>query len=93
MRENLKEDQIIANTFIAEDPIKPRSIKVILFILNVMLYFVINGLFFSEEVISELYYIDKEKENFFSFYQDLLKDSFMQLLLVLLLGLLLIFFS
>ena len=67
MRENLKEDQIIANTFIAEDPIKPRSIKVILFILNVMLYFVINGLFFSEEVISELYYIDKEKENFFSF--------------------------
>ena len=67
MRENLKEDQIIANTLIAEDPIKPRSIKVILFILNVMLYFVINGLFFSEEVISELYYIDKEKENFFSF--------------------------
>ena len=65
--ENLKEDQIIANTFIAEDPVKPRSIKIIVFILNVMLYFVVNGLFFSEEVISELYNVDEESENFFSF--------------------------
>ena len=32
-----------------------------------MLYFVVNGLFFSEEVISELYNVDEEKENFFSF--------------------------
>ena len=38
--ENLKEDQIIANTFIAEDPLKPRTIKIILFILNIILYFV-----------------------------------------------------
>jgi hypothetical protein len=67
MKENLIEDQIIANTFIHEDPIKPRTIKIIVFILNVMLYFVVNGLFFSEEVISELYNIDEEKENFFSF--------------------------
>jgi hypothetical protein len=68
MVENLKEDQIIANTFIAEDPIKPRTIKIIVFILNVMLYFVINGLFFGEEVISELYNVDEDKENFFSFF-------------------------
>ena len=67
MIENLKEDQIIANTFISEDPIKPRTLKIIVFILNVMLYFVINGLFFSEEVISELYDVDEENENFFSF--------------------------
>ena len=67
MIENLKEDQIIANTFISEDPIKPRTLKIIVFILNVMLYFVINGLFFSEEVISELYNVDEENENFFSF--------------------------
>ena len=33
-----------------------------------MLYFVINGLFFSEEVISELYNIDEDQENFFSFF-------------------------
>ena len=68
MAENLKEDQIIANTFIAEDPLKPRTIKIIIFILNIMLYFVINGLFFSEEVISELYNIDEDEENFFSFF-------------------------
>ena len=35
--------------------------------LNAILYFVVNGLFFSEEVISELYNVDEEKENFFSF--------------------------
>ena len=33
-----------------------------------MLYFVINGLFFSEEVISELYNVDEDEENFFSFF-------------------------
>ena len=42
-------------------------IKFILFSLNINLYFVVNGLFFSEEFISELYHIDEEKENFFSF--------------------------
>ena len=66
-RENLREKQIIANTFIAEDPIKPRSIKIILFTLNLVLYFVINGLFISEDYISELYNINEEEENFFSF--------------------------
>ena len=30
-RDNLKEKQIIANTFIAVDPIKSRAIKIILF--------------------------------------------------------------
>ena len=67
MVENLIEDQIILSTFIAKDKLKPRSIKIVIFILNVILYFVVNGLFFSEEVISELYNVDKEKENFFSF--------------------------
>ena len=68
MKENMLEDQIIANTFIAEDPIKPRSIKIMLFILNVILYFVVNGLFFSEEVISELYHVNEDDENFFSYF-------------------------
>ena len=67
MVKNIKEDQIIANTFIADDPIKPRTIKIIVFILNVILYFVVNGLFFSEEVISELYNVNEDEENFFSF--------------------------
>ena len=39
MVENIIEDQIIANTFIAEDPIKPRTIKI-----N-YIYFEYNALF------------------------------------------------
>ena len=67
MKENLIEDQIILTTFVDEDKLKPRSIKILVFILHVILYFVVNGLFFSEEVISELYNIDEDEENFFSF--------------------------
>ena len=67
MKENLIEDQIILSTFVTQDNLKPRSIKIIIFILNVVLYLVVNGLFFSEEVITELYNIDEEEENFFSF--------------------------
>ena len=66
-KDNLKEKQIIANTFIAVDPIKSRSMKIILFNLNLILYFVINGLFISEDYISDLYNLDEEDENFFSF--------------------------
>ena len=67
-KESLKEDQIIAHTFIAEDPLKPKTMKVIVFILNVILYFVVNGLLFSDEVISELYNLDDSKETFFSYF-------------------------
>ena len=65
--DNLKEKQIIANTFIASEPIKRRMIKIILFNLDLILYIIINGLFFSEVYISELYQIKEEDENFFSF--------------------------
>ena len=65
--DSLKEKQIITNTFIASDHIKKRSIKIILFNLDLVLYIVINGLFFSEVYISKLFYIKEEDENFFSF--------------------------
>ena len=64
--ECLKERQMIAFTFIATDPIKIRIIKIMLFILNIVLYFVVIGLFYSEEYISQLYNLDK-KDNFFSY--------------------------
>ena len=66
--ECLKEEQMIAHTFIADDLLKPRSVKIIVFILNVILYFVVNGFFFSESVISELYELDEDDENFFSYF-------------------------
>jgi hypothetical protein len=65
--ENLKEKQMIAFTFFADDPIKIKIMKIILLILNINLYFVINGLFYSEEFITELYEINDDDENFFSY--------------------------
>ena len=63
--DNLKDNQIICNTFFAEVSLKPRSIKIILFVLNILLYFVINALFINDDYISEIYHL--ENENFFSF--------------------------
>ena len=65
--DNLEQNQNLAYTFIASNRINTRMIKFILFLLNIALYFVVCGLFFSEAYISELYHINEEKENFFSF--------------------------
>ena len=64
--ERLKTKQMIADTFYNKDNIRPFSIKIILFLLNIDLYFSINGLFFSEEYIIELYHL-KTEDTFFSF--------------------------
>ena len=70
--ESLREKQITANTFISKDELKPRSIKIMVFILNIILYLVINGLFFGESVIEELYDLDESKEHFFSYFPRLI---------------------
>ena len=64
--DNLKNKQIILNTFCSYDPFKPRTIKIIIFLLNFFLYFDINALFINDEYISEIYYLEN-KENIFSF--------------------------
>ena len=65
--DNLEENQSFAYTFLSSDPINTRMIKFILFVLNINLYFVVCGLFYSESYISLLYNINEEDENFFSF--------------------------
>ena len=60
VKENIKENQIIANTFITEDPLKPRSIKIMVFMLNLLLYFVVDALFINEEVVAEIFQADEE---------------------------------
>ena len=65
--DQFKEKQNIAYTFFATDPILTRSIKIILFIFNLILNFVINALFITEDYISMLYHLD-EKDSFFSFF-------------------------
>ena len=58
--EKLKKDQILVNTFYTYEPIRPRAIKIILLILQINLYFFVNGLFYDEEYISKIYHIEKD---------------------------------
>jgi len=64
--ERLAEKQITMNTFYHKENLKPMSIKIILFLLNIDLYFVINGFFYNEEYLSAIFN-SKEEENFFSY--------------------------
>ena len=66
--DRFKEQQIIMDTFFNKESLKPMTIKVIILFLNIVLYFVINGLFFSESYVSELFKKDKSEEKFFSFF-------------------------
>ena len=65
--ERLKDKQMILNIILKHDILKPITMKLLLLVLNIELYFVVNGLFYSEDYISELYY-STEEENFFSFF-------------------------
>ena len=92
LKENIKENQILVNTFITEDALKPRSIKIMVFILNLILYFVVDGLFFSEEVISEIYHADENKENFFSYLPRSIDEIFNSTLVGIVIGIIEDFF-
>ena len=46
--------------------------------IDIDLYLLVNGLFFNEEYISEVFH-SKEEENFFLLYQDQLIDFFILL--------------
>ena len=60
----IKDKQIIINTFFSYEPTTPKSIKIIFLILQVDLYFFINGMFYDEEYISNIYHL--EKDTFFT---------------------------
>ena len=55
--DRLKDNHILINTFCSDESIKPKSIKIIFFILQLDLYFFINGLFYDEEYVSKIYHI------------------------------------
>ena len=63
---SIVDNQMIVNTFFNKEPLRPLSIKLILFNLILVIYFTVNGLFYSESYISEIYH--SENENFFSFF-------------------------
>ena len=62
----LKDNQTFFDTFFTKHHIKPLSIKILLFLLSLNIQLVINGLFFSEDYISERYH-DTSEEHYFSF--------------------------
>ena len=65
--ERIKDRQIIVNIFLGNEFLRPVTMKLLLLVLYIELYFVVNGLFYSETYISDLYY-STEEETFFSFF-------------------------
>ena len=59
--DQLKVNQMILNTFFTKDPLKPRPLKILLFILNICLYLFINGLFFTEDYISQMFTVSNDE--------------------------------
>ena len=63
--DKIKDNLDFVNVFI-ENQLIPRTIRIILLIIKIDFYFVINGLMYNEEYISQLFN-SKEKETFFGF--------------------------
>ena len=63
--DNLKSDLLILNIFCNYEQLNPWPIKFLLFILNVDLYFLVNGLFFTENYLSDIF--NDSTTNFFDF--------------------------
>jgi len=64
--ERIKSKHILINSFFVVDHIQPKSIKILLFLMQIDLYFLINAMLFNEDYISEIFNSDEE-ETFFSF--------------------------
>ena len=64
--EKLKSNIFVLDIIFVYEPLKPRSIKILLFLINIDLFFLINGLFMNEDYISEIYH-SNDNWNFFSF--------------------------
>ena len=63
----LKINQKILYIFISNHQLRPRVIKIMLFIIEISFYLFFNALFFNEEYISKVYNSTK-KEKFFTFF-------------------------
>ena len=71
----LKINQITLNTFYTVDLLRPKTIKILLFILDIDLYFLINGLFFNETHISEALH-SSEDESLYDFILRIYDNCF-----------------
>jgi hypothetical protein len=64
--DNFKNNQIFIKTFCIHEIFRPRSLKILILIMTIELYFVINALFYNEEYLSQLFN-SNQKDSFFSF--------------------------
>ena len=64
--ERVRANNWILSIIFPGEKLKPRSIQILIFLLNIDLYFVVNGLYFNEDYISEVYHYEGE-EHFFDF--------------------------
>ena len=60
--EKIQSTQIIFDTFCYKEYLKPMPIKIMLLVLQVELYFFINGLFYNEEYVTKIF--EQEKDSF-----------------------------
>lgn len=58
--EKIQTEQMILNTFFNHEPLKPKPIKIMLFILQIELYLFVNGLFYNEEYVTKLFELEKD---------------------------------
>jgi len=59
--DKLKINQLILSTFLIKEPLRPRPLKILLFILDIDLYLFINWLFFIEDYISEMFTVSGDE--------------------------------
>lgn len=64
--EKLQENQIFINSLFIKEPFKPRSLKILILLFTIELYFVINALFYTQKYLSKILFIEG-KDSFFAF--------------------------
>ena len=58
--EKIKQNQIIINIIQGEDNFKPKSIQFLFLLLQIVLYLLINALFYNEEYASEIFHLTED---------------------------------
>ena len=72
--DKLKTNQILLNIFISREPIKPRALKILLLLIQTDLYFFVNGLFFNEEYVSQIFHL--QEDTFYECFKRFLGNFF-----------------
>ena len=58
--ERIQSEQMILNTFFNKEYLKPMPIKIMLLVLQIDLYFFINGLFYNEEYVTKIFELEED---------------------------------